>query len=113
MHICPVICPVNREWIHTYLLEPYLEGCERINRAWKGVDFHSVNLAPLSLKKRVVSFIIGICLLIPMVNLIIWIAWQTFGNPEKLSDPYSPEIEPPATPPPNSVAIDIDLAPVN
>jgi len=84
------ICPVNQEWVHTYLLAPYLQGAEMITRAWKGVDFHSLTRTPLSLKERVWSWLVGVSLMIPLVNIIIWIAWQAFGNPEQLYNPYCP-----------------------
>lgn len=93
------ITPVNPEWIHEHLIQSPLEGAERINRAWQGIDTHSLNRTPLSIKERVISLIVGIALMLPFVNTIIWIAWQTFGKPERLSDPFSPEIEPTRPPP--------------
>jgi hypothetical protein len=88
------ICPINREWIHNNLVEPYLQGCELINLAWKGID-RSLAPNPLSLKERVIYWLQGSALIIPFVNLIFWLAWQTFGKPAKLFDPYCPETPPP------------------
>lgn len=88
------ICPITPEWAHMYILEPYLQGCELVNLAWQGVDFHSLTKAPLSLMERVICWLTGVALLIPFINHIIWIVWQTFGRPEKLFDPYCPEIDP-------------------
>lgn len=88
------ICPVNREWIHNYLLEPYLQGCELVNRAWAGVD-RCLSPNNLSLKERAICWLQGVSLLIPFINIIVWLAWQAFGSPEKLFNPYCPEIEPP------------------
>ncbi len=88
------ICPINREWIHNHLVEPYLQGCELINLAWKGVD-RSLAPNPLSLKERVIYWLQGSALMIPFVNIIFWLAWQAFGKPENLFDPYCPEAPPP------------------
>jgi hypothetical protein len=92
------ISPVSPEWVHEFVMQPYLEGAERLNRAWQGANIHSLNRTVLSLKERVISALIGIALMLPLINTIIWIAWQTFGKPERLSDPYSPEME--IAPPP-------------
>src|SRR5438105_750383 len=95
------ICPVHERWIHVYVIEPYLKGCELINQAWMGHD-RSLALNPLSLTDRVICWFCGMGLMItPLLNTIIWLAWQTFGNPEKLDDPFCPEIDlPPPTPQP-------------
>ena len=86
------ICPVSREWIHTHLVGPYLQGTELFNLAWKG---ETRSLAPkkLPLAKRIVCWIQGSCLMLPFVNIIIWLVWQTFGAPKKLFDPYCPEAD--------------------
>ena len=84
------ICPVNREWLHSFLVEPCLQGTELINQAWTGRHFNPLNQSRLSLTDRAICFIKGTVLLIPLVNTIIWLAWQTFGNPERLFDPYTP-----------------------
>ncbi len=80
------ILPVDQRWAHTYLLAPYLQGCEMVNRAWSGIDFQPLAPKPLPLKERVVSWLVGTALMIPIINLIIWIAWQTFGSPIELFD---------------------------
>ena len=79
------LLPVTKEWTHTHLLEPFLEGSERLNRAWQGVDFHSLGQKPLSLKDRVISLLVGTILMIPLINVIIWVTWETFGHPEQIS----------------------------
>lgn len=98
------ICPVNHEWVHNYIVEPYLKGCQLMNSAWHG-EHRSLVSTPLSLKERVICWLQGTCLLIPFINTIIWLAWQAFGTPEMTFDPYCPEIEP--TPPPAIVDNDI------
>src|SRR3989344_5738573 len=90
------IYPVDRFWIHTYVLEPYAQGCELINRAWNGIG-SSLEQNRLSLRDRIVCWIQGITLMLPLLNTIIWLAWQTFGQPEKLADPFCPET---TSPPP-------------
>ncbi|PIS02669.1 MAG: hypothetical protein COT85_01165 [Chlamydiae bacterium CG10_big_fil_rev_8_21_14_0_10_42_34] len=85
------ICPIDRQWIHTFLLEPYLQGCEMVNRAWKGIDFHSLVQRPFSLKERIVFWFTGSALMIPLINSVIWISWQTLGAPEILFDPFCPD----------------------
>ena len=98
------ICPVNREWIHTYLLAPFLQGCALVNRAWKGIEFYSLSQRVLTLGERAISFLTGAALLIPVVNCIVWIAWQTFGFPKELFDSYCPETAgPPPIPPPMQI----------
>ena len=83
------IYPVNREWVHTQLVTPCLQGAEMVNRAWQGVNFHSVDSPHLSVKERVIYWVIGTTLLTPFVGTFVWDAWQTFGRPERLADPYS------------------------
>ncbi len=77
--------PVDKDWIYTYIFEPVFEGIERVTRAWHGINFHHIDYPTLSLKKRVISWLIGTILLIPLINTVIWLYWQTFGNPEYLS----------------------------
>ncbi len=93
------ICPVDRHWIHTYIIAPFLEGCERINQAWNGVD-NSLEANSLSLTDRVILWIQGMALMVPLLNTIIWIAWCIFGSPEKYADSFCPEIESAQLPPP-------------
>jgi hypothetical protein len=70
---------------------PYLQGAAMITNAWNGVDFSYVGHKALSLKERVVTWLIGVVLLIPLINTIVWFAWKTFGRPDELFDPYCPE----------------------
>src|SRR5579872_5216093 len=89
------IAALSSKDLYTFVVQPYLEGTERLNRAWQGVDFHSLMPAKFSLKERVVFLLSGICLVFfPLINSIIWLAWKTFGNPETLSDPYIPPVIP-------------------
>lgn len=96
------IAPVDPQWIHTYLLEPCLLGCERLNRVWGATDFSSPQTDSPSLRERIVLWIEGIAVLSPIVNTIIWITWKTFGDPdpEKMIDPFCPEVDPPPPPAP-------------
>ena len=84
------IIPIDRPWIHTHILLPYYQGCELVNQAWAGAD-RSIETSPFSWQERVIIWIKGMILLIPIVNTIIWLVWKTFGKPEKLADPFSPE----------------------
>lgn len=83
------IHPFNPWWVHTYLFEPCLQGKALVEIAWKGVDFSNLARPVLTLQKRAVFLITGIFLMIPLINTIIWISWQTFGTPVPLFDPYS------------------------
>jgi hypothetical protein len=103
------ISPVNPGWIHEHIFEPPLEGIERINLAWAGKNIHSLNQTLLTLKERVIAFLIGFALMIPLIGKIIWMAWQTFGKPQHLSDPFNPESE--ATPVPTLLVQPIPLLP--
>ncbi len=96
------ICPVSPQCLHTYLLEPFLEGVERVNLAWQGVRFHQVAAVPpkIDLKERLILLVVGAVLLLPFINNVVWAFWQVFGTPEKLSDPYVPETKPPPPSPP-------------
>ncbi len=89
------ITPVDREWIHTHVLEPYLQGCELMKMAWEGVD-KSLKPNYLTLSKRAICWLQGASLMIPVVNTIIWLTWQALGPPEKLFDPFCPETTPPS-----------------
>ena len=93
-HMAAAITPLNREWFYATTIQPFKEGAERINLAFNGVDALSLELRSLSLKERIIRLITGILLMIPLVNTIIWIAMQTFGQPDYLSDPYLPEEAP-------------------
>ncbi len=84
------IAPLSREWIYGLVIQPYKEGAERINRAFAGVDFLTLELRPLSLRERVFSLAAGLLLMTPLINSIVWVAMQTFGQPEFLSDPHLP-----------------------
>jgi hypothetical protein len=87
------VLPVDHHWVYVYLFEPFLEGIERVNRAWAGVNFNTVSKKPLPLTERIVSWLIGTALLIPLLNGIIWTFWQTFGKPEKLSAPFEEALQ--------------------
>lgn len=87
------ITPLSREWLYALVIQPYKEGAERINRAFSGVDFLSLEMRSLSLKEKMISLVSGILLLIPIINTIIWIAMQAFGHPEILTDPYSQPVD--------------------
>lgn len=76
-----------REWLHEFVLRPYLEGAERLTRAWRGVNFHSIYQNQIPWKQRIVSILTGLLLLLPFVNLVIWCFWETFGKPEILTTP--------------------------
>lgn len=96
--ICPMSSSQLKEWLHEEVFRPYIEGAERINRAWKGIDFQNIYQPKLSLKQRVISLFVGLSLLIPFFNAFIWKSWETFGNPEILSGPYRLPNSPPPSP---------------
>ena len=77
-----------RDWASTYVLEPYLEGAERIRRFVEGRDFHKLDYPTLSRPDRIISLLSGLCLMLPFINIVIWLAMKIFGNPERLSDPH-------------------------
>jgi len=83
------INPGNPVWLHTYVLLPFLEGLERFDYAWKGQDPLSFLDIPFSLKERVVLVAKGSLLMLPLINSIIWVAMETFGEPT-LTEPYYP-----------------------
>lgn len=94
--ICPLKVSLLKEWLHEQILRPYLEAIERLIQAWNGVDFFSIYQTKLSFKSRLISLLIGIVLLIPFFNIIVWKGWNAFGHPEILSPIYangSKEIE--------------------
>jgi hypothetical protein len=94
------IAPVDPQWIHTYLLEPCLLGCERLNRVWGEINFNSSKKNSPPLRERIVLWIEGMAILSPIINTIIWITWKTFGDldPKNLIDPFCPEVDLPPTP---------------
>ena len=78
------IYPVTRQYIHKYLAEPLLQGCELFNLAWEGKD-RCLIPNNLSLKERLIYCLQGaLLLLFPLINVIIWLVWKTFGNPKKI-----------------------------
>ena len=85
------ILPVNPEWIHSHLLEPYLQGITLLEFAWSGKD-DSIIPKEFSWKNRIVCWLQGMTLLTPVIGTIVWIVWRTFGTPQLLADPSSPEI---------------------
>ncbi len=87
--ICPLKVSLLKEWLHEQILRPYLEAIERLIQAWNGVDFFSIYQPKLSFKSRLISLLIGIVLLIPFFNIIVWKGWNVFGHPEILSPIYA------------------------
>ena len=77
-------------WCQNTVLEPKNEGAARIDRCFRGVNLHHIDFPKLSWGKRVVDFITGFFLMIPLVGHVVWIFMRTFGNVEKLSEPLVP-----------------------
>ncbi|HEX2582620.1 MAG TPA: hypothetical protein VHL30_00700 [Chlamydiales bacterium] len=73
------------------LFKPFAEGAERVNRAIEGVNLHHILHSKMSLLERSWSLLVGVCLMIPLINSILWICMKTFGNPEVLTEPLAPE----------------------
>jgi hypothetical protein len=71
--------------------KPFAEGAERVNRAIEGVNLHHILHSKMSLLERSWSLLVGLCLMIPLINSILWICMKTFGNPEALTEPFTPE----------------------
>jgi len=85
MHkVCPLLGPDS---IYNYMVQPYIEGAERINRAFSGIDDTVFGMPSLSLKQRIFSLIQGLVLMIPLVNTIVWLAVQRFCTHDRLADP--------------------------
>lgn len=70
------------------VLKPFLEGAERINRAFQGIEELSFAKQPLSSQERVISLIEGIFLMIPFINAILWMALEQFCNAPSFTDAY-------------------------
>lgn len=81
-------------FLQEVLLRPFAEGAERVNRAIAGIDFHDARHSEIGLLQRCWTLLVGISLMIPIVNVVIWICMKTFGNPEILSNPVSGELQP-------------------
>jgi hypothetical protein len=77
-------------WCQMAVLEPPCEGVARLNRCFKGVDLHQIDHPKLSLCQRIVDLITGFLLLIPILNLILWVFIRTFGNAQNLARPFNP-----------------------
>jgi hypothetical protein len=58
-----------------------------MNLAWNGIHpLRSIGGTPLSLKERTVECLTGLSLMIPLLNTLIWVFWDTFGSPDQLAD---------------------------
>ncbi len=86
--IFPTISFPNKKWLQAHVVQPYIEGAERLNRVWAERDFRSIRPIGFTLKERVISLLTGTLLLFPFFNAFFWKAWETFGNPEILSEPF-------------------------
>ena len=81
--------PLSDEALYYYVVVPFIEGAERLNRAWLGVDKRLLSKPELSLQKRSISLLTGAALTFLFLgNILIWNIWQTFGNPDRLSPPF-------------------------
>lgn len=67
-------------WLYAYILQPHIEGAERLNRAWTGMDLRTFEPTVLSLKTRLIYLISGLALIIPLIASIVWVFMQTFGQ---------------------------------
>jgi hypothetical protein len=85
------ICPVNAKWVHEFIVTPIDEGLRRLNLVFAPFNFYSFNRTPLTLKDRLLFLIAGTALVLFPINVIVWVAWQTFGHPKRLSPRYCPE----------------------
>lgn len=86
------IYPVDKLWLHTYVLEPYLQGCSRVMLAWSP-ESCILGKGPSNLTDRVICWLQGTLLMIPLINTIVWLFWKAFGSPEDLADPFCPELD--------------------
>ncbi|MDP1608940.1 MAG: hypothetical protein Q8L98_06480 [Chlamydiales bacterium] len=75
----------SRIWVKTYIIEPYLEGIERIRRAIHGKISDLFIAQSVSLEDRIIYLISGTSLLIPFFNSMLWFFMQIVSEPERLS----------------------------
>lgn len=74
-------------WTQMAILEPTDQGIARINRCFRGVNLHNINHTKLDWSERVVDLLTGLALMIPLLNMVVWVFMKTFGNTEMLSLP--------------------------
>jgi hypothetical protein len=70
---------------HSVFLTPFAEGALRVKNFAQGTDFTLIDQPKRPLSDRVVDLIVGLALLIPLLNAIIWIALHNIGNMQSLS----------------------------
>ncbi len=78
-------------FLQEIIYKPFAEGGERINRAIEGVNLHHIQHPKMNLLDRGWSLLVGVCLMMPVINSILWICMKIFGNPEILSEPFTPD----------------------
>jgi hypothetical protein len=72
--------------LESIVLEPYLEGAERLTRAINGVNLHHIHHPKIDCSARIRTFVVGMALMTPLINCVIWIFMKTIGDPEKLHE---------------------------
>jgi len=78
------LSPIRADWIEEFVIAPFNEGTERLNKAFQGVDLDSLKMAPLSWKERAVFLVQGIFLtFFPLFNTLVWIFMKTFGSEDE------------------------------
>lgn len=86
------ITPINEAWVYNHVLRPYLHGAAMVNLAWKHMFSNNPNPENnFRWHKIAVYLIVGCALSVPFINNIVWVAWNRFGHPTRLTNPYSPE----------------------
>jgi hypothetical protein len=81
--------PSTINFIQEIFFQPYAEGAERVSRAIEGVNLHHIEHPKLNCSTIIWNVFVGVLLMTPLINSIIWICMKTFGNPDRLSDPFS------------------------
>ncbi len=70
-------------FLQKVIYEPYLEGASRINRAIENVPLSHEPSSKNTLLSHVWTVLIGISLMVPIINSVIWICMQRFGEQER------------------------------
>ena len=65
--------------------KPRGEGYQRLKRAVLGVDIVQIERPRRALSERIIDLLVGLALILPIINAIIWICMQKVGGADTLS----------------------------
>lgn len=90
--VSPIPSSHFKEWFYDHVVSIHLEGVARVQRAWSGLNKHTIErpYPRLSLKERAISLITGLILCLPLFNIIVWRGLEAFGKVVILAPPYIP-----------------------